>query len=113
MSLVAVAAAVMCSPGGHTSRTVAHSSPLSLAEKVVLPLHGEHWRSTLAVPSAAMPSPTPHVLHVTAVFWPSAVVKVPGKTGEHSRFWVVWTGAVVMRSPDLQTVKAVHVLPVR
>jgi hypothetical protein len=42
LSVEAVAAAVMCSPGGHGSRTGAHAAPSSVPENVDPTTHGSH-----------------------------------------------------------------------
>ena len=58
MSLLAVAAALTCSPAGHGWRTALHALPSLSSEYVVPTSHASHLRSCVAVPSSFRPLPS-------------------------------------------------------
>ena len=76
-SVLAVAAAAVCSPAGHGVRTVLHAAALALELKLTPAWHGLHSRSTVSVPSTDRPSPTGQSPHREHEPLPTAALKCP------------------------------------
>ena len=88
-SLLAVAAAVVRVPAAHDELTVVHSVPLFSVENVEPGTHAAHWRSAVALPSAARPLPTGHVAQAAHAERPTSALKVPSAHAAHTRSLVV------------------------
>jgi hypothetical protein len=62
-----------------------HAPSLSPMEYVEPATHAEHWRSAVAVPPMAWPSPAGQVRHATHELSPDVAVNVPSVHGKQVR----------------------------
>ena len=84
-SLCGVAALSMKWPASQGARMGWHTSPLSVAEKVVPRTHGAHCRSALEDPAMDMPCPAGHVRHAVHDLRAAVSVNVPSEHAAQTR----------------------------